>query len=1093
MKHFQYLIKLYLIIVFIILFHIDNKTLAQVNNLNPEKSITQYSLKSWTIDDGLPSNALNDVFQSKNGYIWIATHSGVTRFDGINFTNYAIKNTKTMRTDAIRRICEDKSGLIWIGTQKGILQFRNNKLYRNEKLKMLDNSNIERIFVDKNNAVWIGTNANGLFKYEADSLIMMKDFHEITTSSVFAICQDNKGTLWIGTINGELIKYQDNTFIPYNMQNITAGIYSLHQDKDGTIWVGASRGVFSLENNQLKKHDDIEILFVDHIAEDQNGLLWFASSSLGLYRYNKNLHKIERFSEKNGLPNNRVTKIIFDSQGNLWGTTYRKGLFQLTDGKFTCYSKSEGLTSNANTAILQYNENEFWIANEMGTIDILRNKKVEKLKTQIPIPSPQIKNMFKDSRGNVWISTYNGILKVGKNKERLFNINTGFPDDYIRLTFEDNNGNIWVATNRAGLHKLKLDGRTKTLNINNGLSTNYVMAITQYTENIIIAGTKKGINFIKNDSVIKKYTMTDGLPDNMIFNLYKDNKNILWISTNSGISRFDGNEFINYSIETGLQTNTIFDILEDNSGNFWLPGPQGIMKVEKQQLNEYAAGKIKKIEYTFYDKSDGMKSSVCLGATQSLKDTKGNLWFLTAEGVATINPENITSSEILPSVFIEKVYALDSTYELKERINILPKHKRLYINFTAIDLTYPEKIQFKCKLEPFENNWVNLGNKRDVSYTNIDPGNYTFKLCSTNSHGVWNNEYELLKITILPAWHQTLLFKIGIISFGLGLILLAYKVRINRIKKQRNVLETEVRKRTREISQQKEEIYTQSEEIKAQRDFAQKQNKKIEKQNEELENHRNHLEDIVKKRTKELEKAKEKAEESDMLKSAFLANMSHEIRTPMNAIVGFSQLLTEENISDSDKRRFTAQISESADSLLTLINDILDLAKIESNEITINKTKFELCSLLEEIIESGLLLNKKDNLNIELKASPTKIIINSDRIRIAQVLLNLLSNAYKFTEEGSIEIGYKLNNSVLLIFVKDTGIGISKENIEIIFDRFRKVGVNKSRLFRGVGLGLTISKKIALLLGGDLLVESEEGKGSTFSLLLPSDCIEISL
>jgi signal transduction histidine kinase len=278
--------------------------------------------------------------------------------------------------------------------------------------------------------------------------------------------------------------------------------------------------------------------------------------------------------------------------------------------------------------------------------------------------------------------------------------------------------------------------------------------------------------------------------------------------------------------------------------------------------------------------------------------------------------------------------------------------------------------------------------------------------------------------------------------------------------------------------------------LKKQKATISKQNEEINNQKNELEKHRNHLEKLVKERTKDLEIAKNKAEESDRLKTAFLTNMSHEIRTPMNAIVGFSQILNEKGLTDTERDKFIAQINSSTDTLLMLIDDILDLAKIEANEITIHESKFELQPLLEDILASGLVLKESENIKLKLHSNPSKIFIYSDKIRVRQVLLNLMSNACKFTETGSIEIGHRLNNNHLSIFVKDTGIGIPKENLGKIFDRFIKAGVDKNKLFRGAGLGLTISKKIALLLGGDLIVESELGKGSTFSLLLPIERIK---
>ncbi|MFC2104835.1 two-component regulator propeller domain-containing protein [Bacteroidota bacterium] len=1079
-------LRLSLILTFILLSIYHHISFAQVISLDPEKSITQYTLKSWTIDNGLPSNAINDITQSQNGYIWIATYGGVVRFDGIKFTKYSSQNSDALLTEATKLVCEDKNGTIWIGTQKGIALFQNNNLYRSKNLKTLDNANIESIFVDKKNNVWIGTNANGLYRYEADTLIYFKDFEKLTSSAIYAIYEDNIGVIWIGTLKGELIKYENKVFTPCDINNSTETIYSFYQNSRGIMWVGASTGIYTIENDKLQKLSDINIRFIENIIEDINGQYWISSSSDGLYRYDNTLCKSELLSEANGLPNNRVTKIILDNQGNLWGGTYRTGIFQITDGKFTCYSESEGLYSTTNTAILEYGKDEFWLANEMGTIDIIKNGKINQLKTKIPIPSPQIKDMFKDSKGNVWISTYAGILKIEKQEEKLFNINNGFPDNYIRKTFEDFKGNIWIATNRTGIHKFRNDGSVLTLNSSNGLNTDYVMTIIQYKPDIIIAGTKKGFNLIKNDSVIKQYSVSDGLPDNLIFNIYKDNEDILWISTNSGISRFENNSFTNYSTENGLQTNNVYDIIEDNLGYFWMPGPTGIMKVSKQQLNDFAAEKISKIDYIFYDKSDGMKSSVCLGATKSLKDSNGNLWFLTAEGIAIIDPKEITLSKDLPPVFIEKVYAGDSIFDLNEIINIHAKHKRFNIDYTAIDLIFPQKISFKHMLEPFETEWTDAGNVRTISYTNIDPGIYTFKVRSTNNHGIWNENYVSIKVRVLPAWYQTLLFKISIFIIVFGGIVVWYKSRINRVKRQRNILEKEVEERTHEINQQKEEILTQSEELKAQRDLAQEQKEKIEHQNEELEIHQNQLEKLVEKRTVALKIAKDKAEESDRLKSSFLANMSHEIRTPMNAIIGFSNLLVEDNVDKLTREALTNEITKNSFSLLNLIENILDLAKIETHQLTVTKSEIKLTELLNDIYFSfsDVIKNKKLELIID-RDIKEDIVLFSDSMRIKQILKNIVDNATKFTEKGSIEIGYTKQPNDITVYVKDTGIGMNENQVNNIFSRFTKIEESKEKLYRGAGLGLAICKYLSDLLKCEISVVSKLNIGTTFYLNIP--------
>jgi signal transduction histidine kinase/CheY-like chemotaxis protein len=301
---------------------------------------------------------------------------------------------------------------------------------------------------------------------------------------------------------------------------------------------------------------------------------------------------------------------------------------------------------------------------------------------------------------------------------------------------------------------------------------------------------------------------------------------------------------------------------------------------------------------------------------------------------------------------------------------------------------------------------------------------------------------------------------------------LVYGLRIINLNNQKILLENKVKLRTNELYSANTLLKENQEEITL--------------QNEELSKHRNHLELLVKDRTDELENARRKAIESDKLKSSFLANMSHEIRTPMNAIVGFASLLGSNDLSNEKKEEYIEIIKNNSELLLVLINDILEISLIEANQIKINKSLFEVNAILRELENYFQLRNtKKIDLRFIIENIKTKVAINSDPIRFRQVMTNLLSNALKYTETGSIHFGYHIKDTRVEFYVADTGIGINKKDYDKIFDHFHKVETNRIKLYRGAGIGLSISKKLVELMDGAIWIESEEGKGSVFRFTLP--------
>ena len=544
--------------------------------------------------------------------------------------------------------------------------------------------------------------------------------------------------------------------------------------------------------------------------------------------------------------------------------------------------------------------------------------------------------------------------------------------------------------------------------------------------------------------------------------------------------------------EDGLPSNVILTIVEDNNHNMWVSTSNGLSNII---ITKDKKSKTYKYRFKNYDVNDGLQGNE-FNEKAVFKTSEGELLFGGSNGFNLFNPDDIKAININSEVVFTDFQVFNKSVTNKEFINgnqilkkcisytreitLTYKENVFTVEFADLNFLHPERCQYSYKLENFNKEWLFTdGRNRKATYTNLDPGTYIFKVKTTNTDGTWNTNGAFLTINILPPWWQTIIFKILVLIGVISASILFYFNRSNRWKKQQHILENKVNERTTELS----DAYS----------LLEKRQHKISAQNKELEKHRNQLEELVLERTAELDKARLKAEESDRLKSAFLANMSHEIRTPLNAIVGFSSLLDNENLTKKDINNYIDKININSDSLLILINDILDLSKIEANQIKINKSVINVNLILEELENYYDLEKTRDvSINFTNRKDKQKVLLYNDPVRLKQVMSNLLDNSKKYTDKGFIKFGYKLAPDKIQFFVSDSGVGIKESNFNTIFNHFYKIETNGKKIYRGTGLGLAISKRLVELMGGEIWLESEYGKGTTFYFSLPLESLNES-
>lgn len=1082
------------------------------------------------------TNVVSDIFQDSKGWIWFTSSQGLNKYDGFRIKSYKVsgEDSSNFIGSSGKCIFEDSKGMLWIGTENGgLYKFDREKdkfipYFEHENGGKIRYFSALSVAEDKEGTLWIGSN-EGLKKLNQSTGKYFTytnhayGFISPYSNHITKVKLDRKGKLLLGTNKGfdrfNIITKSFEHIDFTGASNPRPPVTDILEDNEGKLWITTFSGVYIVnpetkETKQLSVSKNYEFSnLVTAVMQAKDGKFWVATLG-GLYIYSSDTKSFTHFEhdQKNpfSLCHSSLMSLFQDKQDNIWIGT-RAGISCLIEEKqafhfYDSFSKDgESLNNNGINAFWADDKN-IWIATDFGGISILdKNKQVIKyLSSQKQNPqslsSNFIRGMCDDGRGNVWICAAGGIsvynTKIGSFKKYTHNDAdiASLSDNIVGNVFKDRKGNLWIGTSK-GIDKYNPQ-TDKFIHYNKIISDRMPAWIADDAEgNLWLGVSQDVIIFNPNTNRCKKFSIHYGT-----ISFLEDSKKRIWLTTNSkGFALLDRNtlkvkKF--YEESAGLANKSVNSIIEDNQQNLWIATANGLSRFSPDQE-----------KFKNFSKDDGTRIA-SYNNNSCYKLPSGELMFGGVNGFVAFDPKNIKENDYLPPVvltdfriFYQSVPINDSGSPLKNHISetqsIVLKHDQNFISIRYIALNYssPNKNKYAYKLEGVDNDWNKVEEKREAIYTNLEPGDYKFSVIASNNDNQWNKVGTSLNIKIIPPFYKTWLFRITVILAIVLFITFLVRKRIQYIKNKNALLEKLVNEKTSDLQQlaieleeSQSEVMAQNEEIEKQNESLHDLNEQINKQNEELKHHATALEKKVKERTSELEVAKNKAEESDKLKSSILANMSHEIRTPMNSIVGLSNLLMQDGFSEEDKKFFTTNIKRNSDILLHLINDILDLSVIEAGKMTPHFSKVNIGNLLTDlhnIFDTDRQWLEKSHLTFTLSSLCEDVITLTDRVRLEQVLRNLLHNAFKFTEEGSIELGCKVTVMDIIIYVKDSGIGIPPDKISSIFDRFVKLQDTSVKSDFGVGLGLAISSKLISILHGKIWVESEPDRGSTFFISIP--------
>lgn len=1200
-----------------------------------------------TTNQGLSQNNVTCILQDRRGFMWFGTRDGLNKYDGYAYTLYRNDPQKstTISHSYIHTLFEDKQGRLWVGTNGGGLSLfdTNTERFINYQhtpgLKnSLSHNKVMAIAQDAQGFLWVGTAGGGLDRFDPRQKSFTHFSHQpanptsLSHNMVNTLCIDRTGAIWVGTSGGGLNRLDPltNTFHQYR-HNPADGhslshntVNACFEDTQGRLWVGTEGGGLnrfdtgsatfthyqkSAAPSHRLTHNDVVT-----VAEDKDRNLWIGTRNGGI----NVLHPDGAFSyyaseeaDSGGLNNGSIYALYRDRVGTMWVGTYSGGVNKL-DGapqKFKLYQRTQingnNLTNSNILAVRENKRGDLWLGTDGGGVNVLKKGQTaftaytHSASGANSIGSNYVLTIYEDADGRIWTGNFKGGLNVFDRSRNTFTSIGAFNQLTILALLQARNGMMWLGTDGEGLIQYNpatgaLTRYRSNLTQADSLHCQIITTLWEDPMGRIWIGTEgNGVNvFHPAENRFTHYVHDrrnpNSISNNLITVLFESAAGQLWIGTDGGLNRFDARTqtFKAYRQPDGLPSEVIQGILEDKGGTLWLSTNKGLTTFNP-----------KTHAIRNFDTSDGLQGSA-FNRMASYESPTGQLFFGGVSGLNSFYPDSIRYNRFIPPVYItdfqifnQSVSVQDESSPLKKTISetrditLSYQQSVLSFGFAALNYTVSGNNQYAYKLEGFDKNWINAGTRRTATYTNLDPGNYVFRVKASNNDGVWNQRGTFVNLHITPPVWQTRWFRSLAVLLLVGSLYGAYRLRVTRIQAQRVVLQHQVRQQKQTLQEQA--LHMQLLQAEVAQQAAQQQVQASEQRFREIADnvdevfwihsadpfrlmyinpagqrvwnatfeqlqaepfflvetavpedrptvrlfmeqyqaglegevyyrlqtkdepirwlmirsfiirdeagtvlrHIGFASDVTSQKEKEfvLQQSLQREQELNQLKSQFVSTASHEFRTPLTTIQSSVELIKLYLDIPAASARVSMQkhlgvIEKQIDQFTELLTDVLTIGQIEAGKLAYTPRSEDVMALCEHLIATHFSL-RTDERFVQLVSEGIPRRVDLDAKRMEHVLINLLSNAFKFSKKASPTLRVVFEPTCLQLQVIDQGIGIPAADMAHLFQAFFRA--SNTIGIQGTGLGLVIARQFVELHAGTLEAQSEPHKGTIFTILLP--------